>query len=535
MFAVKSVYTTDSTGVVTNQNLFSTKDSVYVRNTIDGTYYFQVTDPNGSTLLSTDTAACRQMVVSGGIVNTSISGGCAHGLSGNSVQLMSYSDTPNGGGEYKVSVIPQSCATVNGDGYTLSVINGCGKKTDNFKVCPLTGCGAVPPPHSNISGVIFFDANANGVKDAGEPPLAGWKINLTLAPGGAASAITDANGAWTYNAEAGTSYTACEEIPAGTGWEQKYPANNQCWIGSFDTADTTDLDFGDALRLGGKKYYDTSANGQFDSGEPGIAGFRILIGFCNVASPCSYSPATTVTTDVNGAWSLYSPLPPNGVNTFEACEILPTGTYKQTGPLAGASNGGTATAVTPGGGSSRCWLGTVSAATGANANLDFGNVCLGAGNAKSKGWWQNSGNSSITDAALATLAADNLRNADGSNFDPASGSAGRTQVKNFLSGATATNMANMLSAQFATLRLDVLVWGTNGNSIVYAPGSVSGGVTGYASLNSLFTETNTELGLHASTLSGTARTYQEALKNAFDNAANNLNFVQPGACPVVYP
>ena len=243
---------------------------------------------------------------------------------------------------------------------------------------------------------------------------------------------------------------------------------------------------------------------------------------------------------MNGAWSIYSPLPPNNVNTFEACEVLPTGTYKQTGPIVGVHNGaaGVATAIAPGGGASKCWLGKLDATTGANANLDFGNLCLGGGNAKSKGWWQNQGNSSITDAWLALLDGLNLRNADGSNFDPTSGAAGRTQVKNFLAGATATNMANMLSAQFTTIYLDVNIWGTNGGSLVYAPGTTSANALGYATLNNLMTEANTELGLHAIALSGASypwRSYQETLKNVFDNAANNLNFVQTLACPVVYP
>src|SRR5437016_8240128 len=99
----------------------------------------------------------------------------------------------------------------------------------------------------------------------------------------------------------------------------------------------------------------------------------------------------------------------------------PPGTYKQTGPLVGASNGGTATAFAPGGGTSRCWLGTLSATTGANSLLDFGNICLGGGNALSKGWWTNKGNPSINDPALALLSGLNLKNGSGLDFDPGPG------------------------------------------------------------------------------------------------------------------
>ena len=39
----------------------------------DGVYVFQVTDPSGKTLLSTDAVQCRQFTVSGGIIVTTAS------------------------------------------------------------------------------------------------------------------------------------------------------------------------------------------------------------------------------------------------------------------------------------------------------------------------------------------------------------------------------------------------------------------------------------------------------------------------------
>ena len=89
----------------------------------------------------------------------------------------------------------------------------------------------------------------------------------------------------------------------------------------------------------------------------------------------------------------------------------------------------------------------------------------------------------------------------------------------------------MLSAQFATMELDVFISGLSLNTSVYAPGTLSANAAGFAKLSDLFTEANTELGLHP--ISGTFKPYQEALKNAFDPA--NKNFVlAPGSCPVVY-
>src|SRR5256885_11406095 len=72
-----AIFTTLGDGTKVNQNLFPSKDSVYLNGgpqnehsngLPDGTYYFQVTDPNGGTLLSTATILFRQLQVIGAIV-----------------------------------------------------------------------------------------------------------------------------------------------------------------------------------------------------------------------------------------------------------------------------------------------------------------------------------------------------------------------------------------------------------------------------------------------------------------------------------
>jgi hypothetical protein len=82
--------------------------------TISGTYVFQVTDPPGKNLLSTDAAQCREFTVdSNGVIN-GVTGPCAHATSTNTntqvggitIQLFPFDDTPNNGGEYKVWVTP---------------------------------------------------------------------------------------------------------------------------------------------------------------------------------------------------------------------------------------------------------------------------------------------------------------------------------------------------------------------------------------------------------------------------------------------
>lgn len=166
-----AIFTTTANGLEVNANIYSSKDQVYLdggpgphapagaAGLPDGTYVFQVTDPSGKTLLSTDPAVCRQFTVSGGLITGVVpAGGCEHmtatDLSHNSftVQLIPYLDTPNNGGEYKAWATPVADYIAGCDilgvaaGQELSTVD-CGQtgglyhgfipkfsKTDNFKV-----------------------------------------------------------------------------------------------------------------------------------------------------------------------------------------------------------------------------------------------------------------------------------------------------------------------------------------------------------------------------------------------------------------
>jgi hypothetical protein len=164
-----AIFTTLPDGSEVNFNIYSSKDDVYLdggpgpgapqtaAGLDDGTYVFQVTDPPGKNLLSTDIAACRQFTVVGGVINGVVpAGGCEH-LTGldidhgaTTVQLMPYLDTTNNGGEYKawatsLADFMAGCAAL-GKPDGLAVVDcgqtggnrhgfvGSDSKTDNFKV-----------------------------------------------------------------------------------------------------------------------------------------------------------------------------------------------------------------------------------------------------------------------------------------------------------------------------------------------------------------------------------------------------------------
>lgn len=148
-----AIFTTDASGNPVNLNIYDAKEDVYLNggpgiNAPDdaaglpaGTYSYQVTDPSGKVLLSTDPVSCRQFTVdaSGVITSVAPSGACAH-LTGTStedggltVQLFPYSTTPNNGGVYKVWVSPTNLLSCTAPGNKNCFVPRY-SKVDNFKV-----------------------------------------------------------------------------------------------------------------------------------------------------------------------------------------------------------------------------------------------------------------------------------------------------------------------------------------------------------------------------------------------------------------
>lgn len=168
---------------------------------------------------------------------------------------------------------------------------------------------------------------------------------------------------------------------------------------------------------------------------------------------------------------------------------------------------------------------------GDDKTVEFGNVCTGAGGGHTKGYWSNkNGQATMNDGGtwvpeINLLASLNLRNADGSHFNPLS----YAQFRTWIMSANATNMAYMLSTQLSAMELNVESGMVNGGTLVYSP------TLGFVTVNNLMNLANTELGLHGTVLSGSPyRAYQEALKNALDSANNNVNFVQATPCPFTF-
>jgi len=197
------------------------------------------------------------------------------------------------------------------------------------------------------------------------------------------------------------------------------------------------------------KFYDANANGVQDDGEVGVPGWLIT-----VSGTASFSG----TTDSHG----------------RVCFDVPVGAYTVSEASASETNWVHTTATS-------CPV-TIDS-THCSSSCSFGNYCFKApSNGFTLGWWTNMNGQSMlaaVDPAWRTVINDlNLVNASGQPFSvPTTGSfsAAYALFKPWLKGATATNMAYMLSAQLAATSLDVNYAGLSDTTGVVVPGGVKTG------------------------------------------------------------
>lgn len=407
-----------------SENNYSSKEAVYLAGgpqnqnhaLPDGIYYFQVTDPSGNTLLSTDPAICRQLIVSSGTIAAAEGPSCQHptgipesAADGSTpVKLAPFNDTPNPGGSYKAWVIRQGAGTtVAADGMHINFSNNNAKK-ENFKVdsVPCTNCG----PTSLLGGRKFYDANANGIFDGGEVTIEGVKIYI-LAGDTQAIVTTNQSGAWSTTVPTGVEYLVLEFLPltgpdgeAGSYWQQTAPAADGDGFRSHAgtvTGDRTDLDFGNICFnpdangtpvasampcpvsdlpppdpdptptptpcpacspmavLSGQKFYDANTNSIFDVGEATVEGVQIAV----ILTTGDGTTITYATTDALGNWSMAVPTGAQymiGEYLPDTDPAIDPGYWEQTSPLPNEEG-------------FRGYSGTANADQG---GFNFGNICF---------------------------------------------------------------------------------------------------------------------------------------------------------------
>jgi hypothetical protein len=233
-----AIFTTTFDGSVVNGNLYESKCAVYLdggpgpnapakaAGLPDGDYYFQVTDPSGSILLSTDPVSNRRFQVEGGVIvaYTGV-GGAPHPtgidqdhpeLNAITIRLANtdcpsdYLNTPNNGGVYKVWATPVEDFV----GDPLSVDNDCGggcfhgfvaakSKTDNFKAKPSTPTFCLTIKKEFPDGLGGFT------------PVEGWLISVTDSVGVTNPFYTDTNGQVQICGLGAGAYVVTEDMSIG--------------------------------------------------------------------------------------------------------------------------------------------------------------------------------------------------------------------------------------------------------------------------------------------------------------------------------
>ncbi len=206
-----------------------------------------------------------------------------------------------------------------------------------------------------IGGVKFEDLNANGVRDPGEPPLAGVTVSLfpgtPATPGVSRSAVTDVNGNFLFTNVAPGPYFLVETTPAG--FTQTTPVSGFITVTSVSGGSSINNVFGNFRgiltgTISGTKFLDTNGNGVRDPGEVGQPNVTFTI-----SGPVGFTPRTVVT-GADGTFS-FTGVP---FGTYTVAETVPPG-FRQTLPAAP----GTATA-------------TLNVSARAVSGLVFGNQAL---------------------------------------------------------------------------------------------------------------------------------------------------------------
>jgi hypothetical protein len=213
-----AIWTSLANGATVNANLYDLKTDVYLNGgpqncgnsngLPDGLYYFEVTDPSNSILLSSDAIAARMVQVVNGVI-AGVGGTGTHNegttncVGGKPVQLAPYDDTPNNGGEYSTNIAQkadvESCDGFAATGFVFKDCSGLGTKNDNYKVAASIATPTPTPTPTPTGGVGGATATPQATRTL--PPTStidstgsgqtgdGWRMILLAMAGVLAAAL----------------------------------------------------------------------------------------------------------------------------------------------------------------------------------------------------------------------------------------------------------------------------------------------------------------------------------------------------------
>lgn len=229
----------------------------------DGLYYFQVTDPSGSTLLSGDRVTDRVVRVFGGVfLSASIAHAVANGPCGSKiVQLYPFHRAPDGGGEYKVWLTPVESHVPGGPNFGFLSDKS---KTDFFRLQ-----SGPPVQEVVIEGTVYFDFDEDGVYDpsaSADVPIPGWRVEID----GVGVTFSDEDGHYEFIRDEGTQHVLDSSAPA-PGYvgivDGRWAPTSPIRVQVVAVAPVTTVDFG-LLYLVNTPQFATSKEFWQSTGEP---------------------------------------------------------------------------------------------------------------------------------------------------------------------------------------------------------------------------------------------------------------------------
>ena len=226
----------------------------------------------------------------------------------------------NANGDYAFTLLPAGVYRVRevvqpspyGDGIdTPGSASGDATTNDQITAVPVGAgtdltaynFGELTPAAPFISGAVYFDANNNGTRDAGEPGIPNVLIGLTNAVFGAFLTTTDQFGNYTFpNLVAGLTYDLNESQPVGYANGLEAPGN-LITVPNLPATGSTNNNYGELLgSIAGTVYFDRDAGGALDGADTRLPGVTVTLLDSNgvqAVNPLT-GAAYVATTDASG-------------------------------------------------------------------------------------------------------------------------------------------------------------------------------------------------------------------------------------------